>query len=444
MKRALTALLLLLLFVPHVSATGVHYYPNREAFEAFLSSNSTYTVIPGEDYWSKGWAHYVDSKLGLVKKRGNGVRVLVGNVKDNPEIARLWNRTGLPTSLSFSPSIIVLNGTVIITGTEDNIYLTERAFAGLWSPSANSLAIFGLLFLGVFLLFLASFASSRDHTAKFFTLSGALVFTWLALSKPSPIPDSFGPLFLRGLEVWAGAGPETPLEAFLGKAFSLVPPVEENLWFAHWVLIITATGLFFYTAPKRERELGFIAFGSAFTAPLLRDAISSLDVSALAVTALLTVLAIAVNSAFSPESGSFHILLMAIATLFASIFNPLFLLLPLVFVATFPKRMKRNALYLLLVILGAVALAEQFPLWLGLPQVGFPALEFAKESALPLLVVAYLSTGWKKGFRMKGPTAFLTLLSVVFIILTSAGLCGAHYAYLFLALLVPRAIHSLS
>ncbi|WP_297498951.1 hypothetical protein [Thermococcus sp.] len=443
MKRALTAVLLLLLFIPSVSAMGVHYYPNRQAFEAFLSSNSTYTVIPGKSYWSKGWAHYVDSKLALVKKRGKGVRVLVGNVKDNPEIARLWNKTGLPSSLSFLPSIVVLNDTVIITGTEDNIYLTERAFASLWNPPANSVAIFGVMLLGIFLLFFISFASAGGHTAKFFTLAGALVFTWLALSKPSPIPEGFGPLFLKGLEVWAGAKPETPLEALLGKAFSIIPPVEENLWFAHWILVMTVAGLLFYTAPRRGRELGFIAFGLAFTSPLFRGAISSLDVSALAVTALLITLVIAVNPAFSPESGSFHVILMALATVFASIFNPLFLLIPLVFVAAFPKRVKRNALYLILVVAGAIALAVEFPGWLGFPHMRFPALEFAKESALPVLVIVYLWAVWKKRFRMKGPTTFLTLLSVVFIILSSAGLCAAYYAYLFLTLLVPRAVHSL-
>lgn len=133
MKRALVLLTLVFItLLPPVSAGGLTYYPNQSAFQAFLHSNSSYTVIAGNDDWARGgWAYYIDERLHTVKPRGKGTIVLVGNVRDNPEMAKVWARTGLPENASLLPSIVVLNDTVLVTGgSEDNVYLTERAFEG--------------------------------------------------------------------------------------------------------------------------------------------------------------------------------------------------------------------------------------------------------------------------------------------------------------------------
>ncbi len=442
MKRALTVILLLLLTIPSVSAGGVTYYPDRGSFEEFLASNSTYTVVPGKDYWSRGWARYVDSKLSLIKDHGSDVLVLVGNVNDNPEMAKVWKRTGLPPSESFKPSIIVLNNTVLITGTSDNIYLTEEAFTGIWRPPKTSLMVFGALFLGVFMLFLAFLSRNNGHAAKFFVLASSLVFVWLMLSQRSSPVGSSQKLFLRGLEVAVGASPRTPLEALLGGLFSVMPPVEENLWLIHWLFLLIMAGLFFYAVPREERELGFVAFGLALSAPLFRSALAPITVSAGGMTFALLILTLMINSILVPESSFLHSLVTFLLTLLTAVFNPLLLLIPLAFFATSPERLKRNAIYLFLLVVGIVVLAVLFPAWFTPPEVSFDWFELLRESLLPITALAYLWWRNERGIRarIKGPIGFLAVLVLLFLAASASGLCEPAYPYLFLAILVTWAV----
>lgn len=443
MKRTLTVILLLLLIIPPVSAVGVTYYPDRKSFDAFLASNSTYRVVPGRDYWSRGWAYYVDSKLSLIKKHGQRVLILVGNVEDNPEMAKLWEETNLPPSASFKPSVIVLNTTIFITGSADNIYLTEEALAGVWKPPGTTLTVFWILFLGISLLFLLALARSEEHATKFFVLSSSLVFTWILLSKPSPPAESFQRLFLKGLEVAVGAPPRTPLEALLGGFFSVVPPIEENLWLVHWLFLLIMTGLFFYVVPKGERELGFVAFGLAFSAPLLRNSVASTTISAGGMALVLLTLAVMMNSTLTPESSFIHSLTMSLLTLLTAVFNPLLLLIPLAFFVTYPERLNRNALYFFLLIAETVLLGALFPAWFRPSKVSFDWFEFLKDSLLPFMVIVYLCWKERKSVRgeIKRPTTFLAVLFFLFLAVSAGGLCEPAYAYLFLAILVPRALY---
>ncbi|WP_367883210.1 hypothetical protein [Thermococcus peptonophilus] len=87
--------------------------------------------------WSKGWAIYIDEKLSMVKARGNDTLVLIGNVYTNDLMAGIWNRTGLDPSTSLRPAIIVLNDTVLITGSPENLYLTYEPFVGIKTDTAK-------------------------------------------------------------------------------------------------------------------------------------------------------------------------------------------------------------------------------------------------------------------------------------------------------------------
>ena len=87
MKKFL--IIMLFLMLPLVSASQLEFYPNKNAFEKFLSDGRTYYVISGESEYSQAWGWYVDEKLSRFKDRGSEVLVLVGNVYDNPEMKKL-------------------------------------------------------------------------------------------------------------------------------------------------------------------------------------------------------------------------------------------------------------------------------------------------------------------------------------------------------------------
>ncbi|NJE54239.1 hypothetical protein [Thermococcus sp. 21S9] len=448
MRRALAVLLLLLLVSPLVSAGGVSYYPDKASFTRFIHSNATYRVVPGRDYWAKGWARYVDAKLGEVLEHGNGTLVLVGNVYENPEMKRLWNLTGLPESASLSPMVIVVNNTLFVTGSEDNIYLTHDAFSEIWVPPKTSLALFALLAFAIVLLFGLSLRADRSYSARFFLLGASLIFVWFTLSETPVLPSNFLEFFSRALSVSAGAVPSSPLLALIGHILSAVPPTDETLWLAHWLFLLTLTGLFFYVAPKRERALGFIAFGLVFSAPLFRSQVATVGIALPGLVLMLLAIAVATNSSFVPGSRrTLEILALAGATLLASIFNPYLLLFPLFFALTYPGRKLRNSSYLVLVWAGFWALCRVYGFdWLSKwtsfqPHPGFVE-NLILQSLLGLVIVVYaLLTGLRR-IRWRGPTAFITLSTLAFLLI--APFVGGFfpYALTLVSILAVRLVHS--
>ena len=422
MRKALAVLLLLLLVSPLVSAGQVSYYPDKGSFLRFLNSKTTYRVVPGRDYWAKGWARYVDAKLGEVLQHGNGTLVLVGNVYENPEMKRLWNRTGLPEKASLSPMIIVLNGTVFITGSEDNIYLTHEAFAGVWSPPGKELAVFAFLAFVIVLLFGLLLRRDRSYSARFFLLGASLIFVWFTLSERPVLPGGFLKFFFRALAVSAGEIPSSPLLALVGNVFSLLPPTDEVLWLAHWLFLLTMTGLFFYVAPRRERALGFLAFGLVFSSPIFRSQVATVGTTLFGLILLLLSLAMAINFSFVPGSRrTIEIFLLSAVTVLASIFNPYVLFVPILFALTYPGRKIRNLSYFLLTWTGFLVLCKVYGFywlvkWSNFQfKLGFVS-NLISQSLLGIIVVAYaLSTGLRR-IRWRGPTAFLAVSTVVFLL----------------------------
>jgi len=448
MRRALALILLLLLVSPLVSAGGVSYYPDKESFEHFLHSNTTYRVVPGRDCWAKGWARYVDAKLGEVLEHGNGTLVLVGNVYENPEMMKLWNATGLPKSASLSPMVIVLNGTVFITGSEDNIYLTHEAFSEIWNPPMVSLLVFSILAFMLLLVFGLSLRRDRSYSARFFLLGLSLIFVWFTLSERPEVSGAFLGVLFRALSVAAGSSPTSPLDAIIGAILSVVPPIDENLWLAHWLFLMTLTGLFFYVAPRRERELGFLAFGLVFASPAFRSHVATVGTALPGIVLMLLSIAVMTNASFLPgPRRTAEIVLLSAVTLLASFFNPYLLLFPLFFALTYPGRRLRNLSYLLVVWLGFWFICRLYGfgwLWRWVhfsPHASFVKV-FVEQTLLSLIVIFYaLATGLER-IRWRGPTAFVTLSTLVF--LAIAPFVGGFfpYALTLVSVLAVRLVHS--
>ena len=448
MRKALAVLLLLLLISPLVSAGGVIYYPDKENFVRFIHSNTTFRVIPGRDPWAKGWARYVDAKLGEVLEHGNGTIVLVGNVYENAEMRKLWNLTGLPENASLSPMIIVLNGTVLVTGSEENIYQTHDAFSEIWNPPVKVLGIFVFLAFAIVLLFGLTLRTDKSYSARFFLLGASLIFVWFTLSEKPVLQDSFLKFLFKALSVFAGASPSSPLLAVVGRILSLVPPTDEVIWLVHWLLLLIMTGLFFYVAPRRERELGFIAFGIVFSAPLFRSNVATVETSLPGLVLMLLTMAIATNSSFVPGlRRTAGILLLVATTLLASLFNPYVFLFSPIFALTYPGRRLRNSSYLLLSLVGFLFMCRVYGFgwlseWVDFRFQGGLLGNLIFQSFLGLVVFAYATIKGSRRIRWKGPTAFITLSTLVFLVV-SPFLGGLFpYTLTLVSVLAVRLLHS--
>ncbi|AFL95436.1 hypothetical protein CL1_1237 [Thermococcus cleftensis] len=450
-KAPVLMALVFLLMVPLASAAGVTYYPDREAFQAFLSSDSTYTVVPGNDTWARAWAYYVDEKLYTIKAHGNDTLVLVGNVYNNRLIASLWNQTGLPANASLLPSIVVLNNTVLITGSEDNIYLTERAFEGLWNPPRSSAIAFLSLTFGMMLAFLALLSRDDSHAGRFYALAASLFMLWYLTAERPKFTHGFLAQLLSALEFTAGSPPDSPISAIMGAVFTVVPPIEENVVFIHWLLILVIMSFSFYLAPKRSRELGFLVFGLTFVAPMFRNGFSEINGATLGLAGFIIALAIVSNVTFSPEKWKALLQtgVLSIFTLLAIAINPYLVLMPVAFVLTFPKRYLRNYAYLLMTGAGVFLLYTAFGLSLNIPSSLPPsAVSYAKNflmnSSLALTTGVYALWNRKKGITMRGTTAFLLLMTVIYTPLALFAPSLFPYCFVLLSALAVRLLHGLT
>ncbi|WP_148883248.1 hypothetical protein [Thermococcus aciditolerans] len=443
--------LILLLAVPFVSAGELAYYPNPEAFQAFLGSNSTYTVVPGNETWAIGWAYYVDEKLYTVKRHGNDTLVLVGNVYNNGLMASVWNRTGLPANASLLPSIVVLNGTVLITGSEDSIHLTERAFEGLWNPPRGSVATFLTLVFTIIIVFLVLLSGDDSHAGRFYALAASLFLLWYLTAERPGLTDEFLAYLSSALKFAAGGSPDSPLSAIMGAVFRTVPPIEENIIFVHWLLILLIMSFAFYLAPRRSRELGFLVFGLTFVAPMFRESFCEVSGDALGLAGFMIALAIVSNVTFSPEKWKALLQtgVLSLFTLLAVAINPYLVLMPLIFVIAFPKRHLRNYAYLLITGIGVFLLYGAFGLPPDIPSNMDPntpahVRDFLLNGSLTIATAVYAIAGREKGIRMKGQTAFLLLMTLIYIPVALFVPAMFPYCFVLLAALAVRLIHGLT
>ncbi|NJE05406.1 hypothetical protein E3E36_04460 [Thermococcus sp. M36] len=447
MKRALfLAALIILLAAPLASAGGVTYHPDRAAFREFLTSDSTYRVVGGNESWARGWAYYIDEKLDTIKGHGDGVLVLVGNVKNNRLMAEVWNRTGLPAEESFHPSVIILNDTVLITGSKDNIYLTELAFRELWNPPLSSVLLSSLLALAIVTVFLTALTRDGKHAGSFYLLTVSLFVLWyLTGQRPAPT-EGFLHQFLQALSFTKGGPPESPLSVIMGLVFRVIPPIEENLVFIHWILVLLVISCSFCIAPRRFREMGFIIFGLTFVAPMFREEIGTISGGILGLASFIAAVAIISNVTFSPEKGKAlaQTVILSAFTLLATAINPYLALTPLVFVLVFPKRYLRNYTYLALTALGVFLMYVYLGFPPHIPQGMDPngpvmVRRFLLNSGLALATAGYAVT--RREVKIKGQTAFFLLATAVYLPLSLFVPSLLPYCFVLLAGLVVRLLY---
>ncbi|ASA78118.1 hypothetical protein [Thermococcus sp. 5-4] len=452
MKRALVLVTLIILTaLPLVSAERLSYYPSQDAFQAFLNSSSSYTVLAGNDEWARGWAYYVDERLYTIKPHGNETLVLVGNVYNNPAMADVWNLTGLPANASLLPSIVVLNGTVLITGSEDNIYMTERAFEGLWNPPRGSVVAFLVLLSTLILAFLLALRRDDSHAGSFYILTVSLFILWYLTAQRPVLTEGFLRYLLQAVTFAVGGSPESPLSMIMGSVFRFVPPIEENIIFVHWILILLIASFSFYLAPKRARELGFMIFGLTFVAPMFRENLYHINGSALGLAGLAITLAIVSNVTFSPEKWKalLQTFVLSAFTLLTIAINPYLVFIPIAFVITFPKRHLRNYAYLLITGAGILLMYLQFGVPVGLPKGmdphGWGYLErFLFNSALALVTMAYVMAAGERGIKMKGQTAFLLLMTILYLPASLFVPSLFPYCFVLISALTVRLVHGLT
>ncbi len=451
MKKALAVAILFLLFLPAVAGAELAYYPNQEAFKSFLESNSTYTVIAGNTSWARGWAHYVDSKLSTIKERGNNTLVLVGNVENNELMRKLWWRTGLSERYSFQPSVIVLSDVVFITGNESNIYLTERAFSNLWNPPRTSKITYLLTFLLISIILGLPLRGKGNHAGSFYLLTVSLIFLWSINSPPLQMTNSFLRTFFDSLNAWAGGGVSNPISALLWPFFKLTTPIEENLNFAHWVLVLILASLSFYIAPREYRDLGFLIFGLTFVAPAFRMSISHISGTIIGLISFAIILALVSNLHVGLEPGEIllQVGLLSLFTVFATVINPYVLIIPVAFVLAFPGRPMRNLGYLLISLSGALILYALYPPYLSeFIHLNNPNPDrwgvFVVQGLPAILVLLYGAVNGGKLKKKRGHTPFLLTLTLLYTLMLPLSPFLYPYAMISLSALTARVVNSLT
>ncbi|WP_058946901.1 hypothetical protein [Thermococcus sp. 2319x1] len=417
MKKFL--IMTLLFMLPLASASQLEFYPNENAFEEFLSDGRTYHVVSGESDYSKAWGWYVDEKLSRFKDKGDEVLVLVGNVYDNPEMKKLWNLTGLPPEASLEPSVIVLNGVVLFTGSEGNMYLIEKAFSSHYR--FRSAEVYGLLFAGIFLvLFFAFWFSNHGTYTHFFYL---LVVSLLAFWVSNSMPFTIGEDFLKN--TFQSALMETKdslLSLALNSYFQVYSPTEEALLVLHLFILFFTSTLIFFTAPKPYRELGFLVFGLMFSSPSFRNSIADFSTN-IGVFLLVLVAALTLNAKFTEGSPKVmgQVFLLSLVVAAGSLVWPYLIVFPFFTFFVFPTKSIRNSIYLGLSITFFILGANVF----SIPEISLSfdpgsLFVFLREGILQLILISYLLFDFRRSIlNMRGGKALFFWLLVIFVPLSA-------------------------
>ncbi|RLF80203.1 hypothetical protein DRN38_04440 [Thermococci archaeon] len=419
MKKILPILLMMLVF-QLVLAAELDFYPNEKAFESFLDNGRSYHVLPGESEYSKAWAKYLDEKLSRFKEKGEDTIVLVGNVYENPKMMEFWHLTGLPYEASLKPSVIVLDNVVFFTGSEENIYLIERAFSQ--KHAFRTQEVYGSLLIGILLVILFTFIFSKNgaYTHFFYILTVALIVLWFSNSNLFTIDEGFVRSTFQDALLGKGG---TPLTLVLDLYFNTYSPSEEALFILHLFLVFLIATLSFFIVPKSYRELGFVVFGLTFASPTFRHSLENFNECLFEVFVLVIVLGIILNAMFTEETTKSikRIAVLSFITTFGALIWPYFVLIPFFMFLAFPTKSMRNYLYLGLTVIGLLVgnlyFKIPFPKWPLDANFNYLML-FVKEDFIQLILIIYAVFNFKTlVMRMKGGKALLFWLFLSLLVL---------------------------
>ena len=427
--RKFIVIIILLLFIPLASASSnVQFYPNKEAFAEFLSSNSTYVVIPGESLASKSWSWYIEGKLSKIKAQGNETVILVGNVYDNPQMREVWELTNLPPEESLNPNIIVIYNAILVTGSEENLFKVQEAFSEI--REFTSKEIYGLLIISALLvLFFFYTLSKYDTYVKWlYLLSMLLLILWILNTNEFGMSQGFiKSAFQKALEIKFGQGNAPFISYLMYLWFRIFSPSEEAVFSLQITMVLLIISLTFFLAPKSSRELGFLIFGLAFSSPIFREYVKTMDFALFFILTSTLTFALMMNFSFKlgNRDAKLENVLLSISVLLAISSNIYAITIPIAFILSHSKRYKPNYMHLGLTILGVLLVLLFFDVpapkkFLGGYTFWAMFLNLIKDGFVQIALIAYIAIkNIERMGKIVKAESFLTLVGIAyFFILT--------------------------
>ncbi|AIF70207.1 hypothetical protein PAP_09145 [Palaeococcus pacificus DY20341] len=420
MKR-LVSLFLLLLVLPALMA---NFVSADSHFETFLKDGSSYTIVAGNSSSSKLWAFYIDEELKELKSHGKGKIILVGTVYDNDELKKVWRQTGLPPEKSKEFNVLFVGNYILITGDAESLPNVEELFVGNYYLKSAEFSMFLILAVFTFLLFFYAMRKTPYARSLYF-LSSLILLLWVlnGYREFSFSEGFFKRYFFEALKLNFGYISKEPLSypLFLwGNVFGFT---RFSAFLLHTYLILLIISFTFYLVPKPSRELGFLIFGLMFVIPLFRAEIKAFGPEIFALLLFEVILAVGTNFYFVPNKGiaMLEVAIFSTLTSLSAILTPTSLVVPISFVTVYPKRYKRNYLYIASTLVLYLVLLKFFGVRMMdyfLKRESWNALAtFAKESIVQFVVLGYACIELKNKRRVVGQTWFVGMAAFLYLLI---------------------------
>ncbi|AIF69730.1 hypothetical protein PAP_06675 [Palaeococcus pacificus DY20341] len=272
--RLETAKIVLEYFFNFSSPSNIVVYPSKEAVWEYIKEGGEWEIVEGNSSVALRWSKLIQNELH--KYSGKEKRlVLVGNVQNNALLNETWSEIGeLPEVYTLYPSIVLMNGTLFITGSDENLPLIERFFEENKDVGGEDILKFSLLLL---VLVLAFFVALDDR--RFYLAALILTAVWVLYSIEAFVLawDSLFVYFDGALSLSYLGHYETiiggrgfPGLSYLFLAFFRVfsPTVESVILYQIFMLFLLLSSLFLFF---KNKELAFISYLLILTIPLFRQ-----------------------------------------------------------------------------------------------------------------------------------------------------------------------------
>lgn len=248
-------------------------YPSREEVLKFIRDGGEWEVVSGNSSVALRWSRLIKNELsgygGNEKKQ-----VLVGNVNNNPLLNRTWAREELPEVYTLYPSVILMNGTLFITGSDENLPLVERFFEENTDFEGKESLKFGALLLALFICFLFTVENKGLYFGAWLLTAVWILYNLDAfrIAWDTLFVYLDGALSLKYLghyETIIGGRGFPGLSYLLFAFFYLFKPtVESAIFYQIFMLFLLLCSLFMFF---KNEELALISYLFVLSIPLFRE-----------------------------------------------------------------------------------------------------------------------------------------------------------------------------
>ena len=385
----------------------------------FSKYDPSYTIKAGNSTPSQAWALYLDEELRESGKN-IGKDILIGNFYDNSKIREIWGKTNLPPESSKGFNILQINGYTVITGNESTLPELTRLFDGEYNLNSPTFFMFLTISIFTFLFFLYLLRKAPYARSLYFL--SVLTLTLWVINGHSEFgfeDGFFKGIFYEALKLNFNTFSREPLSypIFIwGKAFGFT---LFSMHLLHFYLLFLIISLMFYLAPKHSRELGFLIFGLTFALPIFRTHMKILSGDVFILLLFELLLVIGTNFSFAPNKALalFEVGTFGALTSISILLMPASFIIPVSFITVYPKRFKRNYIYLLSVLILYAFLSAFFKVDIRgyfISRTDFVALKnVARESIVQFALFAYSCMELKKK-RIIGQTWFVGVASLLY------------------------------